>query len=75
MESSGNLSYNKGVKSDKNWVIEESRFSRRELKKIEAFLPRETATLDRGQHWRRYTVRKPGDCTLQDSMTGSGKRK
>ena len=23
MESSGNLSYNKGVKSDKNWVIEE----------------------------------------------------
>ena len=36
MESSGNLSYNKGVKSDKNWVIEESRFSRRELKKIEA---------------------------------------
>ena len=27
MESSGNLSYNKGVKSDKNWVIEESRFS------------------------------------------------
>lgn len=24
MESSGNLSYNKGVKSDKNWVIEES---------------------------------------------------
>ena len=34
MESSGNLSYNKGVKSDKNWVIEESRFSRRELKKI-----------------------------------------
>ena len=33
MESSGNLSYNKGVKSDKNWVIEESRFSRRELKK------------------------------------------
>lgn len=36
MESSGNLSYNKGVKADKNWVIEESQFSRRELKKIEA---------------------------------------
>ena len=36
MESSGNLSYNKGMKTDKNWVIEESRFSRRELKKIEA---------------------------------------
>ena len=36
MESSGNLSYNKGVKTDKNWIIEESRFSRSELKKIEA---------------------------------------
>ena len=36
MDSSENLSYNKGILEDKNWIIQESQFRRRELKKIES---------------------------------------
>ena len=36
MDSSGNLSYNTGVMEDKNWIIQENQFRRRELKKMES---------------------------------------